>query len=1242
MKRPNLNKASQRILALALAGVMGIPAVLNAATVSLTGSDATGTTSFNAVGKWNNAQAPSSANDYSTDGYYLRTPTPANPLPFAGASLSLDYSGASIGGGHTLGMNIKSPVGSTITVSNLYLNGAAIVQSQGNGVETVAGNITVLATSFLSAGQTNRVLAISAPISSSSSSVTIGILGDGNGATLSPGGVIQLLGDNSAYQGNWYICATSGDIYGGYCAALQVGNGGTNGNLGSGNVTNNYRLVFNRSDSLVVSNVISGSGSVTMAGLGQVTLTGANTYSGATIVNAGTLAVGVGSSLTSSSAISLNNGAILDVSAVAGFGLAPGQSLAGSGTVIGAVTSVTGATLFPGNTNGGTLTVNGNMSLGDCSMLWNLNTASLTGGTNALNDLLVVNGNLALTPGITANLVFPGGGIPVPGTYTLCQCTGTLSGAAADLTTTLGNNNYTATFFLNTHASPAIVAVNIAPVQVTNTNPQNLVWTGQNGWDWDTTTPNWNTTGGLNTNFNYGDYVLFNDTTYSTYVNLIAAVPGSTTVDTASIYNFVTAGGSISGPGGLTKSGSGTLILDLNNDYAGGTLIQAGVVQVGYYDAVGSLGLGAVTNNGAIVLTRSDAAGILPNAISGTGSVTMSGSGTATLSGDNSYSGGTTVNAGTLKLGSATALGAASSSTLVNYGAVLDLNGQPDGSLELFSISGPGTGTGALVNNSSTAVILSGAVTLASDATVGGSGNLTLSGEISGTFGLTKAGAGTTTLTAPNAFTGATVVSGGTLDLQNGHALGTSPTVTINSGANLLQLDGGITIAGVSLTDNTTTSGAYGLQGNTGNNVWDGPVTLGANYARFGSIPSGTGLNITGTVDDGGLGYGIMIRGVSFDGVVQLSGTNTYLGSTAITVGWLRLGNANALPAGTVVGVLNHNSARLDLAGFSPPIAGLVGEGWVVNSAGSLSTLTLNINSAINYSNKLFNATTVPWGGPGSNIFGGVIQGQVGVTLAGEPGTVLVFTNANTYSGDTTIASGSLILGPTGGITGSSNIIVASGATLDTSAKTGGFTLGATQTLKGNGTVLGNVTANGTVAPGASIGTLSFGNNLALEAGSTTAVEVQSDGGCDQLVCGGTLTYGGTLQVTNLAGTLTTNHTFKLFTAAGYSGAFANVTPAPAAGLAWNTDTLLVDGTLRIAATALNPTNITAVVIGGNTLQLSWPVDHKGWSLQAQTNSAGAGLSTNWFHVPNSSAVNQMTIPIDRADGSVFFRLVYP
>ena len=62
----------------------------------------------------------------------------------------------------------------------------------------------------------------------------------------------------------------------------------------------------------------------------------------------------------------------------------------------------------------------------------------------------------------------------------------------------------------------------------------------------------------------------------------------------------------------------------------------------------------------------------------------------------------------------------------------------------------------------------------------------------------------------------------------------------------------------------------------------------------------------------------------------------------------------------------------------------------------------------------------------------------------------------------------------------------------------------------------------------------------------------------------------------------------------------------------------------------------------GNQLQLAWPADHTGWLLEAQTNAPRVGLSTNWVIVPGSSAVNSWSIPIDAAEGSVFFRLVHP
>ena len=83
-------------------------------------------------------------------------------------------------------------------------------------------------------------------------------------------------------------------------------------------------------------------------------------------------------------------------------------------------------------------------------------------------------------------------------------------------------------------------------------------------------------------------------------------------------------------------------------------------------------------------------------------------------------------------------------------------------------------------------------------------------------------------------------------------------------------------------------------------------------------------------------------------------------------------------------------------------------------------------------------------------------------------------------------------------------------------------------------------------------------------------------------------------------------------------------------------------GTLSIVTgVATNPTNITAVVSGG-TMALSWPSDHTGWRLEAQTNAWGIGVTTNWSTVSGSTSTNQMQFPIGVGNGSVFFRLVYP
>jgi hypothetical protein len=95
-------------------------------------------------------------------------------------------------------------------------------------------------------------------------------------------------------------------------------------------------------------------------------------------------------------------------------------------------------------------------------------------------------------------------------------------------------------------------------------------------------------------------------------------------------------------------------------------------------------------------------------------------------------------------------------------------------------------------------------------------------------------------------------------------------------------------------------------------------------------------------------------------------------------------------------------------------------------------------------------------------------------------------------------------------------------------------------------------------------------------------------------------------------------------------------------------DIVLLDNYLSLGhmvplgtAVNTNPTNIVFSASGGN-LTLSWPADHTGWRLQTQTNSLAVGLSTNWVTVANSTTTNQVVVPIVPANGSVFYRLIYP
>jgi hypothetical protein len=163
---------------------------------------------------------------------------------------------------------------------------------------------------------------------------------------------------------------------------------------------------------------------------------------------------------------------------------------------------------------------------------------------------------------------------------------------------------------------------------------------------------------------------------------------------------------------------------------------------------------------------------------------------------------------------------------------------------------------------------------------------------------------------------------------------------------------------------------------------------------------------------------------------------------------------------------------------------------------------------------------------------------------------------------------------------------------------------------------------------------------LTLQAGSTTRIELNKAALTnDQVRVVGALTYGGSLVVTNLGGTLWAGDSFRLFNASSTSGFFtATNLPALPNGFNWNWNP--ASGTLDITSTvALNPTNVTPCLAGA-TLELSWPADHTGW--RVETNAVDIADANSWFTLAGSATTNQMFLPVDGAAPQVFFRLVFP
>jgi autotransporter-associated beta strand protein len=576
-------------------------------------------------------------------------------------------------------------------------------------------------------------------------------------------------------------------------------------------------------------------------------------------------------------------------------------------------------------------------------------------------------------------------------------------------------------------------------------------------------------------------------------------------------------------------------------------------------------------------------------------SLTKKGNGQLTVETINTYTGGTDIRAGTLQVGSIIGAG--------------------------------GIGSGAITNNGSL-VVSNGSV---ATPFVTGSGSLTVH-------------QGTTFSMDTNLLTGALTMYGGTVNMTGPQAVGNLSSITMHAKPNpgpSLNMRGGTLPATISMLGTTASPDTrVTINAQTGTNVilspliveGDGTVQLITSPEGFMDLAGMNSPGFNGKILLRGSGTNNVVRGpinIGLQVSVADSSTWTFLAPNSWAYGeaahtsTFRIGAAGALPPASA---LNVWGGTLDLAGFNAQVGYLTstntGSPFAQNFTGKIgnssttSDSVFTVHSALN--NNALTAAIM------DSVHGGTRK--TGLTLSGG-GTLTLGNPTNTYSGDTLISSGTLVLSNAGAILNSANIIIAAGSKLDATLRADQtLTISPVQTLKGDGaiTVLGKLVNQG-----------------ALE------FKVSKSGGGlsgDQLQELTDLTYGGSLKLVLSGQPLADGDSIKLFDAGTYQGAFAAITPAsPGAGLRWDTSELTASGTLRVATgPATTPPSITFAMEGDGIMKLEWPETHKGWLLQAQTNSVAVGLSDNWVPVNASLTTNRLFIPVDQTQGAVFHRMILP
>lgn len=661
---------------------------------------------------------------------------------------------------------------------------------------------------------------------------------------------------------------------------LQLGNGGTTGSL-VGDVVDNGTLAFNRSDTVTFGNTISGSGGVTQAGSGITILTKDNTYTGPTNVTAGILYINgnqggaTGTTTVSGTGQLGGTGTIGGNTTLTGTStlrpgsvpLTPGTLTIDGDLALGANSrlfyNVVEAGVAGGALNdlivvNGKLTLDGTINILDQGQTLGPGIYRIINYTGGLANL--TNNGLTIGAFTDQNQNPTGRTLPddlfvqtaIPDQVNLVNATGMNLNYWDGNDDVANKNNY-------------------------QINGGSGIWHNEQDPGDDN---NWtrNPDGYPNAPWQDGAFAIFTATAGTVTVN--NAIAGQVeaigmqfasdgylvTGDPLTLLPDATAGGVsiirvgdgtpagenmtatissvLQGNTVLQKTDLGTLILTAANTYTGGTNVLGGVLQIATDASLGSGGALTLSGGGTIrttapinnatrTTTLGSGGGIiepingstltLHGVVNGAGSLTKEGDGTLVLVADNTYSGGTTISAGTLQVGNGATTGSILGDITDNAALVFDRSTDYTYSGTITgtgSVTQAGTNTLTLTGNSDydggTIIETGGTLQLGAGGITGSiTGNVTDNGTlvfnrsdtvtftdtISGSGGVTQAGSGITILTADNAYDGPTTISNGWLYV-NGDQSGATGLTTADSGTRL----GGDGIVGsdVTIADNAT------------------------------------------------------------------------------------------------------------------------------------------------------------------------------------------------------------------------------------------------------------------------------------------------------------------------------------------------------------------------------------------------------------------------------------------------------